>query len=360
MSTGYWLGVDLGGTKILAGLFDDDLKLLARSKQPTAAETGPTGVVANIVKAVDAVVRESGVDASQIRGMGIGIPGQIELGTTRVKFAPNLDWRDVDLKPLMPAAWRWPLVVENDVRMGTYGEFAHGSAKGARHVLGVFVGTGVGGGMILDGELFTGFNGNAGEIGHLIVHWRQGTELEGIAGRKYMMKRAKEKLDDAPKRVRKEWKGIDLAGVRSSQLAEYYQKDDPVAVELVDDAAPRTGGRARRLNQLYQPGSDRGRRRRHRRAGRHVHRAHLGDRPAVHAARRRDRRAVRRAPRSATTAASSAAPRTRRRTRSPRCRKSRERRTYPPTPSLKGRGAKHARRHSRFARCSSWLCSPSL
>ena len=62
----------------------------------------------------------------------------------------------------MPAAWRWPLVVENDVRMGTYGEFAHGAARGARNVLGVFVGTGVGGGLILNGELFTGFNGNAG------------------------------------------------------------------------------------------------------------------------------------------------------------------------------------------------------
>ena len=141
----------------------------------------------------------------------------------------------------MPAAWRWPLVVENDVRMGTYGEFAHGAARGARNVLGVFVGTGVGGGLIINGDLFAGYNGNAGEIGHLVVHWRRGSELESIAGRKYMMKRAKEILDDAPKRVRKEWKGIDLAAVRSSQLAEFYQKDDPVAVQLVDDAARALG-----------------------------------------------------------------------------------------------------------------------
>ena len=241
MSAGYWLGVDLGGTKILSGLFDDELKLLARSKQPTSAEGGPSGVFARVVQGVEAVVKEAGIAPEQIRGMGIGIPGQIELGTTKVKFAPNLDWRDVDLKPLMPAAWRWPLVVENDVRMGTYGEFAHGAARGARNVLGVFVGTGVGGGLIINGDLYAGFNGNAGEIGHLVVHWRRGSELESIAGRKYMMKRAKEILDDAPKRVRKEWKGIDLAGVRSSQLAEFYQKDDPVAVQLVDDAARALG-----------------------------------------------------------------------------------------------------------------------
>src|SRR5262245_57193105 len=253
MSAGYWLGVDLAGTKILSGLFEDDLKLLARSKQPTSAEGGPSGVFARVVQGVEAVVKEANIAPEQIRGMGIGIPGQIELGSTKVKFAPNLDWRDVDLKPLMPAAWRWPLVVENDVRMGTYGEFAHGAARGARNVLGVFVGTGVGGGLIINGELFCGFNGNAGEIGHLILHWRQGTELESIAGRKYMMKRAKEILDDAPKRVRKEWKGIDLSGVRSSQLAEYYQKDDPVAVQLVDDAARALGAALGGLVNFVSP-----------------------------------------------------------------------------------------------------------
>lgn len=253
MSAGYWLGVDLGGTKILSGLFDDDLKLLARSKQPTSAEGGPSAVFARIVQGVEAVIKEANIAPEQIRGLGIGIPGQIELGTTKVIFAPNLDWRDVDLKPLMPAAWRWPLVVENDVRMGTYGEFAHGAAMGARNVLGIFVGTGVGGGLILNGELYTGFNGNAGEIGHLVLQWRQGTALESIAGRKYMMKRAKDILDDAPKRVRKEWKGIDLAAVRSSQLAEFYQKDDPVAVQLVDDAARALGAAVGGLVNFLNP-----------------------------------------------------------------------------------------------------------
>lgn len=239
--SGYWLGVDLGGTKILSGLFDDNLKLLARSKQPTSAEGGAAGVFGRIVQGVEAVLREANVEPGQVRGMALGVPGQIEIGTTKVRFAPNLDWHDVDLKPLMPANWRWPLFVENDVRMGTYGEYAHGAAKGARNVLGVFVGTGVGGGLILNGELYTGFNGHAGEIGHLIIHWRRGHSLEAIAGRKYMMKRAKEILDDAPKRVRKEWKGVDLGAVRSSQLADFYLKDDPVAVQLIDDAARALG-----------------------------------------------------------------------------------------------------------------------
>lgn len=253
MIGGYWLGVDLGGTKILSGLFDDNLKLLARSKQPTSADGGPAGVFGRIVQGVEAVIREANVDPSQIRGMGLGVPGQVEIGTTNVRFAPNLDWRDVDLKPLMPPNWAWPLVVENDVRMGTYGEFAYGAAKGARNVFGVFVGTGVGGGLILNGDLFTGFNGHAGEVGHLVLHWRKGTHLEAIAGRKFMMRRAAEILADSPKRVRKEWKNVDPVSVRSSQLAEYYLKDDPVAVQLVDDAARALGAAVGGVVNLLSP-----------------------------------------------------------------------------------------------------------
>ncbi len=253
MSGPYWLGVDLGGTKVLSGLFDDDLKLLARSKHPTYSDGGPAGVMGRIVQGVEAVVSESKVDPALIRGMGLGVPGQVVPDSTVVTFAPNLDWRDVDLRDYVPPAWRWPLVVENDVRMATYGEWAFGAAKGARHVLGVFVGTGVGGGLILNGELFHGFNGHAGEIGNLIVHWRKGTTVEDVAGRKHMMKRADEVLADAPKRVRKEWKGVDVKGVRSSQLADFYQKDDPVAVHLVDDAARALGAAVGGVINLLSP-----------------------------------------------------------------------------------------------------------
>ncbi len=253
MSTGYWIGVDLGGTKVLAGLFDDNLALLARSKHPTGAEGGPTGVFTRIGQAVDTVIREAKIDPAQIRGLGFGIPGQIEPGKTVVRFAPNLEWRNVDVTPLLPTSWTWPIVVENDVRMGTYGEYVRGAAQGARHVFGIFVGTGVGGGLILNGELFTGFNGNAGEIGHIVVHWRRGTSLESVAGRKYQMKRAKEMLDDAPKRVRKEWKGVELDRVKSSVLADFYQKDDPIAVQIVDDAARAVGAGIASVVNLLSP-----------------------------------------------------------------------------------------------------------
>jgi glucokinase len=241
MAQGYWIGVDLGGTKILAGAFDDDFRLVGRAKQPTNAAAGPQGVFEHIRQVVDKVLHDAGTPADQVRGLGLGIPGQIDPAGRTVRYAPNLDWRNLELARWLPAAWSWPCHVENDVKLGTYGEFTHGAAKGARQVLGIFVGTGVGGGLVLNGEIYSGFNFSAGEIGHLIVHWRKGLDLESLAGRHGMMKRAAALLEDAPKNVRKAWKGVDLTAVKSGVLAEYYQQGDPIAVQLVDDAARALG-----------------------------------------------------------------------------------------------------------------------
>jgi glucokinase len=241
MNQHHWIGIDLGGTKILGGLFDDQFRLLARVKHATEAVQGPTAVFARIHAVVEQLLTESGVDRSSIKGLGMGIPGQVDPRKGRVRYAPNLEWNDLELPLYIPKDWTWQVEFENDVRMGTYGEFTHGAARGARHVLGIFVGTGVGGGIIINGELYSGFNFNAGEIGHIIVQWRRGTSLEAIAGRRYQMKRAKKMLDDAPKRVRKKWKDKKLAEIKSSELAELYQHDDPIAVQLVDDAARALG-----------------------------------------------------------------------------------------------------------------------
>jgi glucokinase len=241
LATKYWIGVDLGGTKILAGLFDDEFRLLARAKAPTEAESGPEGVFGQLRLVVDKVLVEAGLNRDQIRGLGLGIPGQVDPRNKHVRYAPNLNWKNVNLVQGMPATWSWPCFFENDVKLGTYGEFTHGAAVGARHVLGVFVGTGVGGGLILNGEIYSGFNFSAGEIGHTIIHWRKGTELEDVAGRNNMMKRAVDFLADAPKTFRKEWKNLDLKTVKSSQLAALHEKGDLIALQLVEDAARALG-----------------------------------------------------------------------------------------------------------------------
>ncbi|MFL5329562.1 MAG: ROK family protein [Gemmataceae bacterium] len=241
MSGEHWLGIDLGGTKILGGIFADGATPLARAKEPTPFDEGPAAVIEKIDRLINRLLDETKVDRASIGGMGFSAPGQINPNSGFVKFAPNLGWRDVDLPSLFPKTWTWPTFIENDVRLGTFGEWKFGAAQNATHVLGVFPGTGVGGCLILDGKIYHGFNFNAGEIGHMIVHWRKGTTLEAIAGRRNLMKWADKQLADAPKKVRKAWKGVDLANVKSSQLFEFYQKDDPLAVQLIDDAARAIG-----------------------------------------------------------------------------------------------------------------------
>lgn len=238
MSANHWIGVDLGGTKILAGLFDDDMRLLGRAKVATDSSQGPAAVFGRIGEVVEKVRGQLGPGGGRVGGLGLCVPGQINPVTNTVYYAPNLEgWKDLDVSPHLPKAWDFPTVVENDVRLGTFGEWKHGAARGARHVIGVFAGTGVGGGLVLNGELFSGFNFNAGEIGHTIIHWRKGTELEAISGRRALLGRADAFLVDAPKRIRKDWKQYDLSSAKSSFIAELWQKGDPVAVQLVDDAA---------------------------------------------------------------------------------------------------------------------------
>lgn len=254
MADARWIGVDLGGTKVLAGLFDDDLTLIGTSKQLTNAEGGPQAVFASVDAAVRELMTNHAVDPATVRGMGFGVPGQVVPNSTEIRYAPNLPgFRNLDIKPLCPANWVWPVVLHNDTRMATYGEFSKGAARGCRDVFGIFVGTGVGAGLILNGELYGGFLGHAGEIGHVVVNWKKGTTVEDIAGRKSMMQRARALLEESPKRVRKEWKDVDLDKVKSSKLAEFYQKDDPIAVKLIDDCARTVGTAIASVVNLLSP-----------------------------------------------------------------------------------------------------------
>jgi glucokinase len=251
MSATYTIGIDLGGTKLLAGLFDADFKIVARIKQATASN--PEAVFQQIADAVHQLLATAKLGPHQVAAVGLGIPGQVDPRTHRVRYAPNLNWRDLDLGAHLPSTWPFRVFPENDVKVGTWGEFTHGAAVGAQHVLGIFAGTGVGGGLILNGELFHGFNFNAGEIGHTVVHWRQGHTLEGIAGRRSVQRRAVEVIADAPKKVRKEWKNVDTTTLKSSAWADLVAKGDPVATQLIDDAARAIGAAVGSAINLLSP-----------------------------------------------------------------------------------------------------------
>ncbi len=157
------IGVDVGGTKIAAGVVDESGTIIDEARRETPAQKP-----SEIIEAIADVVREV-TDRHEIVGVGVGAAGFIGSDRATVLFAPNLAWRDVPLREQLESQLDLPVVVENDVNAAAWGEFRFGSAADSHDLLMVAVGTGVGGGIVVDGELVRGAFGIAAEIGHLRV-----------------------------------------------------------------------------------------------------------------------------------------------------------------------------------------------
>jgi glucokinase len=164
------VGVDLGGTHIRAVAFDDDLAPVARAAAPTAAEEGVDAVVGRVAECVRTALARAGSDLGDMRGVGVGAAGLIEWRTGMVLLASNLGWRDVPLRELLAAELDGAAVdVDMDTNAAALAEARLGAGRGLRHLLYVTVGTGVGGGELLDGRLYRGASGGAGQIGHVVI-----------------------------------------------------------------------------------------------------------------------------------------------------------------------------------------------
>jgi glucokinase len=168
--TPYVIGVDLGGTKILAAVVDREGRIVAESKLKTQAKKGPQTVIQRIAEAAQQAVQKAGLDEDQVKAVGIGAPGPIDPDSGTLYNPPNLPgWDQVALGPILSEALGMPVFLENDVNLGTLGEHNLGAGRGTSDMIGIFVGTGIGGGLILDGKLRSGYRHAAAEIGHMIL-----------------------------------------------------------------------------------------------------------------------------------------------------------------------------------------------
>ena len=163
------LGIDLGGTKVLAAVIDAEGRIVGRARAKTQAWREDEEVFETIARTGHRAVERAGITPRQIAAVGIGAPGPIDFDTGYIIEAANLRLKNFPLGPRLAREFNRPTFVENDVNAGLYGEFKAGAARGASEVLGVFVGTGIGGGLVLNGALYRGFSKGAGEIGHIIV-----------------------------------------------------------------------------------------------------------------------------------------------------------------------------------------------
>ena len=166
----YRLGIDLGGTKIMALVVNEKGEIVGEAKKKTKPELGPEGVVDRMAAAAESALSSAKVDAKAVIAAGVGAPGPVNLQTGVVVEAPNLPgWQEIPLAAMLSERLGVPVFVDNDVNLGTLGEHQMGAGQGTSHMVGIFVGTGVGGGVIIDGQLHRGSRNSAGEIGHTII-----------------------------------------------------------------------------------------------------------------------------------------------------------------------------------------------
>ena len=164
----YLIGFDMGATKMLCGVLDDKYQVIVKNKTRTKG-SGNEVVFSTICRCIDECLAKLPSDGPRPSGIGIACPGPIDDVDGVVRSAPNVGVANFPLRRLLEERYALPVRLENDVNAGVYGEFVAGAARGKRHVIGLFPGTGLGGGIIINGELYSGATGGAGEIGHMTV-----------------------------------------------------------------------------------------------------------------------------------------------------------------------------------------------
>jgi glucokinase len=256
----YLIGVDLGGTKILAGVFNPQLKCLGRSKMSTKSERGADPVINRIARCVQDVVDECDLNLKQVKGVSVGAPGAVDPDSGRVIFAPNLGWEDVPLKKELEKQLELPVFVENDCSICTLGVYDIELERKPRNMIGIFIGTGIGGGLILEGKLYSGFNRTAGEVGHMVLEvtgpkcgcGNRGC-FEALASRAAIFRKIQTAIKDGQKTLLTEMLGDDLENLRSGDLRKAIKRGDKFVEGVIEEAAEYTGIAVANLINIFNP-----------------------------------------------------------------------------------------------------------
>lgn len=264
-SSRFIVGIDLGGTNMVGGVLSEDgSRQLAMRRIRTHSELGANGVIARMVELAEHVMADArttaGVTREQFLGVGIGAPGPLDRAEGVVRTAPNLGWRDVPLRRLVSEALDLPAALDNDANCATLGEWWLGAARGARHVVGMTIGTGIGGGLVLDGRLFHGASDVAGEVGHTTIEAngrRCGCGnlgcLEAYASGPAIAQRAREALEGSEPSALWQLMDDDPASITAETVYRAAQAGDSLARLIVRETAEYLGTGVANLLNVFNP-----------------------------------------------------------------------------------------------------------
>ena len=261
------IGVDLGGTNIVVGVLPmdgGDGEVLALKSEPTEAQRGAKYVVDKIVLLIEEaraeVVAQFGGTRSDFAGIGIGSPGPLNRPSGTVINTPNLGWRNFPLRDLVSNAVNLPAVLDNDANCATYGEWWLGAGRNTKTLIGLTLGTGIGGGIVLNGEIFHGVSDAAGEIGHMTIE-ANGRKcpcgnygcLEAYASGPAIAARAVEGIESGAETMLADLVHGRLDDVTAATVYEAVILGDPYANEVMHETAKFLGAGVANIINIFNP-----------------------------------------------------------------------------------------------------------
>lgn len=244
MKKQHFIGIDLGGTHIAAGIVNEDGQVLAKAERPTLAQRPYEEVIRDMGSCCLDALKKAGLGVSDISAIGIGIPGLADNTTGRVIFCTNLGWHDVPLVEQLQRYLSLPIYIDNDATVAGYAESVAGVSRALHSSVFVTLGTGVGGGIVIDGKPWTGAHGVASEIGHLTmvvdgVQCSCGKKgcLERYCSATAIIRMARERVQDKPESAIMKAAGGDAGKITARIVIDLAKQGDPIAVETFDEYA---------------------------------------------------------------------------------------------------------------------------
>jgi glucokinase len=254
------IGIDIGGTKIIAALVDEQGLVTFKKKIPTESEKGYAAVRDNIAELIKTIVNEGNTEIKNIERVGIACAGQIDKTTENILFSPNLDWHNAPLKDDIEKLCGINTFVENDVNAAVYGEWKFGLKEVPDDVIGVFMGTGIGGGIIINRKLYGGFSHVGGEVGHITLNpygykCRCGNTgcFEAYCGGSYIIERVRTKIEEGYRG--KIWDIIegDVNSLHTGHIEEAYLIGDALCKRIWREVIEYMGAALASLVNLLNP-----------------------------------------------------------------------------------------------------------
>lgn len=241
VSMKYYIGIDLGGTNIVAGVVDENYKILSKAGTKTACPRPAEEIGADMAKMALEAISRAELTPDQIEWVGVGTPGIANCETGIIEYSNNLGFKDVPMADYIRRVINKPIYIENDANAAAYGEFVAGAAKGACNAVCITLGTGVGGGIIIDGKIYSGSNHAAAEIGHTVIEvdgpdctcGRKGC-FEVFSSATGLIRMTTEAMDKNPNSAMWEVRASHGNKISARTSFDAMRKGDKVAEEVVD------------------------------------------------------------------------------------------------------------------------------